>query len=333
MQRHRAGRNAWTWMVLSLAFLADAVWAAACISATPACSEWVTVGDGAARVAVYRTHPIDAKNDAITRALVVVHGQGRTAGNYFRYGLEAASLAHALESTLIVSPRFASREGRCRDTLAPQELNWVCDGPQSWRNGGPAIGNDAVTSYDVADAILERLARRELFPNLKLVVFAGHSAGGQFTTRYAMANQLHDRLGVPVTYVVANPSSYTYLDSLRPNTSAVSSNCAGFDSWPYGLQGRTGYSARLTAEQLKKQLAARPTTYLLGELDVFPVSGFDASCPAMAQGPTRLARGLAYGRHVTSSYGAQHRTLVIPACGHSARCMFTAERALPLLFP
>jgi len=66
---------------------------------------------------------------------------------------------------------------------------------------------------------------------------------------------------------------------------------------------------------------------------VLPLYGFDSSCPAMAQGPTRLARGLAYARYVSEKFGAQHRTLVVPACGHSARCMFTADPVLPLLFP
>jgi hypothetical protein len=53
----------------------------------------------------------------------------------------------------------------------------------------------------------------------------------------------------------------------------------------------------------------------------------------MAQGPTRLARGLAYARYVSEKFGAQHRMLVVPACGHNARCMFTADPVLPLLFP
>ncbi len=110
-------------------------------------------------------------------------------------------------------------------------------------------------------------------------------------------------------------------------------NCTTYDSWPYGLQNRVGYSARLTDDQLKKQLAARRTTYLLGGLDILPLFGFDRSCPAMAQGPTRLARGLAFAKCVNEKYGAQHKTLVVPACGHNARCMFTADPALPLIFP
>jgi hypothetical protein len=34
-------------------------------------------------------------------------------------------------------------------------------------------------------------------------------------------------------------------------------------------------------------------TSLVGEYDTLPLAGFDASCPAMAQGPSRLARGQA----------------------------------------
>ena len=60
--------------------------------------------------------------------------------------------------------------------------------------------------------------------------------------------------------------------------------------------------------------------------------GFDGSCAAMAQGPTRLARGLAYTRYVDESLGAQHRQVLVPACGHNARCMFGAEPSLPVLF-
>src|SRR4029453_17881260 len=116
-----------------------------------------------------------------------------------------------------------------------------------------------------------------------------------------MANQVHEKLGVPVTYVVANPSSYAYLDPERPAGDAKelrpfgdAPNCTTYANWPYGLKRRTGYAARLSDDQLKKQLASRPTTYLVGELDTLPLAGFDSSCPAMAQGPNRRERGLAF---------------------------------------
>jgi hypothetical protein len=86
-------------------------------------------------------------------------------------------------------------------------------------------------------------------------------------------------------------------------------------------------------EQLKRQLASRSVTYLLGDADLVPFGGFDNSCPAMAQGPTRLARGLAYARYMNEQHEARHETVVVEACGHDDRCMFTSNQALPLLFP
>jgi hypothetical protein len=57
------------------------------------------------------------------------------------------------------------------------------------------------------DEILRKLARSVLSQRRAIVV-AGHSAGGQFVSRYEMSNRVHETLGVAVTYVVANPSSY-----------------------------------------------------------------------------------------------------------------------------
>ncbi len=363
MKRLNLEQRVRIWISLSFLLITGTAQAAPCITAGPACAEWITLAGGPARLLAYRNHALETRNEAITRGLITVHGLGRDADNYFRHVLAAAFLAGALEDTVVIAPRFAANSGGpCRDATAPNELTWQCQ-PRNdtWRTGGAAVDHPQITSFDIVDEILRRLAHKEVFPNLKSIVVAGHSAGGQFVSRYEMANQVHGKLGVSITYVVANPSSYAYLDSLRPTPAALPANvaaaapgyvaplgakppapfvayadaqgCTAYDNWPYGLQHRNGYAARLADEQLKKQLAERSTTYLLGELDILPLYGFDSSCSAMAQGPTRLARGMAYGKYVTEKFGAQHKTLIVRACGHSARCMFTAELALPLIFP
>ena len=329
---------------------------APCIAATAACTEWVVLGGGPGRSLIYRTFSLDTRNEAITRALVNVHGASRDADNYFRSTLAAAFLAGALDNTLVIAPRMASNDGAgCRDVLAPNEISWNCN---SWRSGGPAITNADVTSFDFLDEILRKVARKDIFPNLKAIVVSGHSAGGQVVNRYEMTNQVHDKLGVPVTYVVSNPSSYAYPDGDRPTDAAYAvtahapgyipevapnavvfrpfgdaRNCTTYDQWPYGLQHHTGYSAKQSDDQLRTQLVSRPTTYLLGQLDILPLGGFDGSCAAMAQGPTRLARGQAFGRYVNEKLGGHHAITIVSLCGHNARCMFTSEVALLLLFP
>ena len=350
-------------LVAALLAASGATAAAPCTTATPNCTEWITPGGATGRFLIYRNHALEQRNAAITRALIMVHGLGRDADSYYRSTVAAAFLAGALEDTVVIATRFAStRGGPCQDKVAADEMTWQCQ-PRNdtWRTGGAAVENPNVTSFDIVDEILRKLARKDTFPNLKSAVVAGHSAGGQFVSRYEMANRVHGALGVEITYVVANPSSYAYLDATRPTATVLSANvaaaapgyhagppakppapyaayadaagCTAYDHWPYGMQDRNGYAARLPDEQLRKQLAERPTTYLLGELDILPLYGFDSSCSAMAQGPTRLARGLAFLRYVNEKFGAQHRAVIVPACGHSARCMFTHDISLPLLFP
>jgi hypothetical protein len=322
-------------------FLPVAAFGAACV--TPdGCAEWTPVKGGPGRSMVYRTYSLGEKNEKIRRAFVLVHGAGRDADQYFRTAVAAAFLAGALEDTIVVSPRFASKTGSCSDALAENEINWPCTG-DSWRSGGVSVSHKELASYDFMDELMRKLANRQVFPNLKAIVLAGHSAGGQFVNRYEMSNKVHDSLGVPVTYVVSNPSSYGYPDKNRPAGAdgkemaafADESKCRAFNRWPYGFENRgNGYTSAIPDDQLRKNLAARTAVYLLGELDILPLAGFDSSCSAMAQGKTRLARGQAFGKYVVEKYGAKdHKTVVVPLCGHNARCMFTAETTLPIVFP
>jgi hypothetical protein len=174
-----------------------------------------------------------------------------------------------------------------------------------------------------------------------------------------MANRVDETLGVPVSYVVANPSSYAWPDSTRPQAvdDATAENakgawesekphtkfsygafdasaCANYNKWPAGLESRTsGYTAKMSDDQLKKQMVSRRTTFLFGQVDVLPLGGFDSSCPAMAQGATRRARGEAYVKYVNEKLGAEHHMQIVPECGHNDRCVYTTDEVLPYIFP
>lgn len=327
---------------------------AACTTATAACTGWVTVKGGPARSLVYRSYPLERRNERIRRALIMVHGASRNADHYFATAMAAAFLAGAVDDTIVIAPRFIA----CTDKPEPNEVLWSCSG-DSWRSGGAAASHPALSSFDLSDEILRTLARRSTFPNLSAIVIAGHSAGGQYVTRYAMSNRVHEALGVPVTYVVANPSSYAWPAATRPASSgdaeaagakdgwkseAVHTNftygphepaaCPAFNRWPFGLEHRdAGYTAGMSDEQLKRQLMARTTTFLLGQVDTLPLGGFDSSCGAMAQGPTRRARGEAFVKFVNDSLGAKHRAVIVSECGHNDRCIYTTEAVLPIVFP
>jgi len=313
--------------------------------------------DATHNVRMMTTHPIDAASSKVTRALVVIHGSGRDAEHAFDAAVEAAKLAHVLDDTIIIAPRFSSNDGGlCDDVLEEHETNWGCEANNGWQAGGTAADDDRLTTFDVVDRVLTQLARKDLFPNLSVVVVAGHSAGGQFVTRYSMANQVHESISrtirlrhglrrdkyagaasgreSPVRYVVASPSSYAYPDPERPAShGSPAAGCNIFDDWPYGLRDRKGSAARLTADDLARQLASRPVTYLLGALDNTTMRGLDAGCAAMAQGSSRLERGQVFAAHVNARLGAHHRVLVVPGCAHDTRCVFTHASSLPVLFP
>jgi len=326
-----------------------------CATATQACTEWVALGRGSARSMIYRTFSLDVRNDAVTRAVVMVHGTNRNADHYFSTVTAAAFLAGALDDAVVISPRFTA----CNDKLQPNEVGWSCTG-DSWRSGGMAVTHPDLSSFDFMDQIVTKLANKRVFPNLRAIVVTGHSAGGQFVARYQMSNRVHDSVGTPMSYVVANPSSYAWPSATRPlpvddaapdNAKGAwetdkphtkfsygpfegSGACPNYDRWPAGFQNRTaGYTVKTSDEQLKKQLVSRPTTYLLGQVDTLPLGGFDSSCPAMAQGATRRARGEAFVTYLDEQLGAKHGIQIVPECGHNDRCVFTTDAVLPLIFP
>jgi hypothetical protein len=107
-----------------------------------------------------------------------------------------------------------------------------------------------------------------------------------------------------------------------------------YDTWPYGIEDRkSGYTAQMSDEQLRKQLVSRPTTYLLSQVDTLPLGGFDGSPAAMAQGATRRARGEAFVAYINGHMGGKAKMLIVPECGHNDRCVYTTDAALDVIFP
>ncbi|MEO5818499.1 MAG: alpha/beta hydrolase [Gemmatimonadaceae bacterium] len=329
---------------------------APCTTPAKACERWITFGSGPARSLVYGTYALDVPNATATRALIMVHGASRNADHYFATATAAGFLAGALDNTIILAPRLIASP----DKPEANEVVWP-NGANSWRSGGMSPSNPTLSSFDFIDEIVRKLANKKNFPNLKKIVVAGHSAGGQVATRYAMTSKVHGTPGVSISYVVANPSSYAWPTAVRPlptgdadpangDKAALgddgekvhtnftfgafdASKAPNFNKWPAGIDSPTGYSAGMSTDQMKKQLAERPTTYLLGQVDVLPLGGFDSSPNAMAQGPTRRARGEAFYKYVTDSLHAKANAIIVPECGHNDRCIFTTDIVFPAIFP
>jgi hypothetical protein len=293
----------------------------------------VTTPAGVGEVPVYLSTDWSHPLPNITRAVIVVHGVGRDADGYLR-GAEAARAAAgpAGEATLLIVPQFLADIDVATFRLPPAVLHWSTGG---WSEGEPAHGPALLSSFDVFDAILQRLADRALLPNLAHVVLAGHSAGGQVVQRYGVVGRGEAALaarGLTLRYVVANPSSYLYFSDERP-VPVDRAACPWFDRWKYGLAGAPPYVGDTTG--MEARFAVRQVVYLLGTADTDPrEADLDTTCEGEAEGPYRLARGQAYFAYLQARHPGTlaQRLALVPGVGHSAGKMFGSVCGLAALF-
>jgi len=200
------------------------------------------------------------KTSDVKRAVVIIHGLQRDPGTYMANILTAFSQLPAgggptRSNTQIIAPYFPN--GNDKNIGYP----WNASAPASNRSytnalvwqGGNWIGGDnnqypsgqiATSSYDVLDSIIVWFANQNVYPNLRQVVIAGHSAGAQTTQRYAAVGKDLVASGnitqgpdkFRVTYWVANPNSLLWFNTSRP---LDSSSCVGYDDWRDGLSNFT----------------------------------------------------------------------------------------------
>ncbi len=271
----------------------------------------------------------------ITRAVLVMHGRLRNADVYFRSARTAQAAAGDVgKSAIMIVPQFLAGVDVDAYHLPADTLRWTLEG---WEGGDPALAPTPASSFEALDAILARLADRNLFPNLKQVVVAGHSGGAQVVQRYAIAGKGElalTRQGIGVRYVVANPSSYAYFNSERPEPS-IAASCPGYNRWKYGMEARPAYLAGPSIVDLEQAYVARRVIYLLGTLDTNPNHpALDKTCMGEAEGPYRYARGHAYAAAMAARDAGtpNHSLWDVQGVGHDGDKMLTSPCGLKALF-
>ena len=248
----------------------------------------------------------------------------------------------------MIAPLFAIKSSSiCDPPVCPEsdEYNsqFIYWSGHAWsRLNNAAINSPArVTSGQAIDIMMELLSNTDLYPNLKKVTIVGHSAGGQFVTRYSLSDNNNDSIfmygDVKIRYVVVNPSSYLYLSPERydsstqefklPSEFTEPVSCAHYNEYRYGLDDLSFYVQDIFTH-IEDHAKSRDIHLLLGEDDNYNEGHLDTDCAAYLQGAHRLERGQRYHEYLTwffrdHPYGSHHTQIqLVPGVGHSTSGMF-----------
>jgi pimeloyl-ACP methyl ester carboxylesterase len=288
-------------------------------------------------IPIVTSHPLDKNNNKIEYLIIMIHGAGLNAVKTFETGQQIIeSLKMHRDRFLVLAPQII--EGVKLDEKGL--LFW----DRRWRSGGMSLSTGlnkdlpSLSSFEVMDRLID--VSIKLNPGIHRIIILGHSAGGQFVLKYAAINSRHEFLeqqGVSIRYIVANPSSYPYLNETRYQLNSKGEihkipreefvDCPSYNKYKYGLEDLYGYAENLPPHIVRTRLLTRPVMFVLGTADTDRNWSLDKSCEGEAQGENRYQRGLLYKHHlghfVKTSLESPHIWLEIPEVGHDATEIFT----------
>ena len=296
-------------------------------------------------IPIVTSHPLDKINHETEYLIIVIHGGGLNAENTFETAQKLIeTLKMPKDRFLVLAPQII--EGVKLDEKGL--LFW----DRKWRGGGMSLSTGLnkdlprLSSFEVMDRLID--VSIKLNPIIHRIIILGHSAGGQFVVRYAAINSRHELLeqqGISIRYVVANPSSYPYLNETRYQLNSKGEiqkipreefvDCPNYNKYRYGMEDLYGYAETLSIQTIQTRLLTRPIMFLLGTEDIDRNWSLDKSCEADAQGRNRHERGILYRRHlnqfVKDVTNSQHIWLEIPGIGHNPSEMFTHTKFIKKL--
>jgi len=257
------------------------------------------------------SHETDIENDDIMHAIVVIHGYNEDVKFAFCTAMDAAVDINVEQNTLILAPWFSHEQINGAD-WGVNGSDWRDWKSVYWaRNASWITGADSTThnpdispsssSYDMLDMMYDIANSPRLFSRLSRVTYVGFSAGAQMINRYAWASRMKGEASgslASIRYIVSDPSSFLYMNDLRPDSSCTtpwdtgtSHTCSSFshlspesriscrdvDQWKYGTSRIPGasrgysYLEHLTyasvANEHSKMYMSKDVRYVFGELD------------------------------------------------------------------
>lgn len=186
------------------------------------------------------------------------------------------------------------------------------------------------------DQLIQYFDNTNIFPNMKQIVIAGHSLGGQTVQRYAAIGQPATTKSA-VSYWVANPDSYAWFSTSRP---LPTTGCPIYDVYREGYTNFTlypmTYGVALVKSGRSNILAnynSKAIAYGRGTQDL----GDDAStCAAETTGNNRNERFFnfiqAFPVSCPNPTGRNCDTIDYVNAGHDAGAMMSSQAGQARLF-
>lgn len=233
-----------------------------------------------------------------------------------------------------MAPGFLTELDLQAGAAKPSYLLW---GKTTWVSGHNNVAPAGVTdfsSYKVLDILIDFYMNRGTFPNLEVVVVAGHSAGAQMVQRYAALRSPttnDDRL----RFWTANPGSLLWLTADRP---APNSACDGVDEYKYGLASKIPAYAMadynsLGRDGVVERYLNRHVNYAWGLADN---GAGDTRCQAVTQGASHLERGenfVSMLKDMNSGMVPSAQTVdYVPGVSHDGDGMMSSAQGVNHLF-
>lgn len=287
-------------------------------------------------------HPMAEKNDQIKQLVIYIHGARRNGLDYYEWGEKAVIAANKNDETLFIAPQFNSEKDLEDHKHDASHLFWV---KNNWRIGDESVSStkrameDSFSSFRLVDSLIARACNKKLFPSLKKITIIGHSAGGQFVSRYVGMTPMPSIASkYKFNFIVMNPSTYMYLDDRRPVKTETgltfikpdTSGCPGFNDYPRGMDKLNPYASLVGVETIRKQFLNRDIRFILGEKDVnMNDSSLDKTCEGNMQGRFRLERGQYFYDYVQlySPKKKIYQIAVVPDVAHDGDKMVNSKEA------
>ena len=278
-------------------------------------------------------------NNDKTRAVIVIHGEGRQAYNSYDQIYNVAESENKTQETIIVAPQFLTTSDVLEWDLSSSYCFW--SGATGWTGGSMnhSISDHPteylISSFTIMDSLLTHL--NHVFTNLNSIIVIGHSAGGQFVNRYAGAHSL--QFESKIKHVVSAPSHYLYFNEERvinefvfPLEWGVPINCSNYNNYRYGLENLNNYMAQVGQDSIIHRYKRRAITYIVGSEDF----GGTTDCQSLAQGENRKKRSLTYYNYINHYFGSSiletQKLAIISGADHDSGSIYNSNCVKSVIF-